>query len=142
MRVGGDRGDVNQRPGASFARGLGDVARAVDMHGIHPASEDSDEIDDCRRALDRVADAVCLGDVGLLEAELPDLRERLEEIGVAGVPARDADPHALLEQIFADVAADEAVAPENRDKLFVPLDHARGAIAPAFATLTRQAGVS
>ena len=58
--------------------------------------------------------------------------KRLEEIGIARIAARNPHPNALLEQIFADVAADEAVAPENRDKLFVALDHGGGAIAPPF----------
>ena len=81
-----------------------------------------------------------IGDVGLLEAELADLRERLEEIIVARIAAGDAHPDAAPEEEFADVAADEAGAAEDRDKLFVSLDHGVAPIAFSFLRLTRRGG--
>ena len=61
--------------------------------------------------------------IGELEAELADLAERLEEIVVARVAARDTHSNAAPEQIFADIAADEIGAAENGDKLLRRLNH-------------------
>ena len=93
------------------------------MDGLHPAAEDSDEVDDRGGAIDRTPDAGWLGDVRLDESELADLAQRLDEIGVARIARGDTHPDALFEQEFADVAADEAVAAENRHQLLIPLDH-------------------
>ena len=70
-------------PRPAVARGLGDVPRAVDMDGVHVLSNDAGEVDHRAGALDRPRDAVAVGDVGADEAELADLAERLDVVGVA-----------------------------------------------------------
>ena len=129
-------------PTPASLRCLGDVAGALDMDAVHRLPNTPHRFTTARRALHRVAHAVGIGDVGFLEAELSDLGERLEEIVVARIAARDADPDSAPEQEFADVAADESGAAEDGDKLFVSLDHTGGATSPSLPTLTRQAGVS
>ncbi len=130
--VGGDRRDVDERARACLARRLGDVARTLDVGPVHRAAEDAAQVDDGGRALDRVFDAAGVHDVGDFETELPDLRERLDAVGLTRVALCDSDPDSGLEQALADVAADEPAAAENRHKLFVPLDHRDGAIAFCF----------
>ena len=70
-----------------------------------------------------MTDAVTVGDVGPNEAELADLGERLDDIGLFRIALRDPDPDSALEQEFADVAADETAAAEHRHQLFIAIDH-------------------
>ena len=123
MHVGSDGGDLDQRIRPRFAPGLGNIASPINMDGAHLAAEDPAQIDHRGCAAKRVANAVPVRDVGLLEPELADLSERLDEISVAWITAGDADADASLEQGLADVAADESAAAEHRYKLFVALDH-------------------
>ena len=119
IRVGADCGNLDERLGAGLASGLGDVARAFDVD--RAASSRPNTPHRLMTALapaNRVADAVAVGDVGLHEAELADLGERLDEIVAGADRARDADPDSALEQNFADVAADESAAAEYGHKLF------------------------
>ena len=99
------------------------------MDRLHLAAEHADEVDDRAGVLDRTPDAGSVGDVRLDETELADLAERLDEISVARITRGDAHPHAALQQEFADVAADEAVAAEDRDQLFDTARSWAGAIA-------------
>ena len=67
--------------------------------------------------------AIAIGDVGLHEAELADLAQRLDEIGVARIALRNPDANTASQQEFADVAADESAAAKDGHKLFIALDH-------------------
>src|SRR5438067_7470680 len=114
---------MDQRPGSGGARGLGDITRPIDVDGLHLAAEHADKVDYRLGVLDGAADTRGVGYVGLDEAELPDLAQRLDEIGVARIARGDAHPDSAFHQELADVAADEAVAAEHRDQLIIPLDH-------------------
>ncbi len=71
----------------------------------------------------RIANAGFVGDVGAFHAQLADLGERLERIGLPRIALGDADPDPAVQQGFADIAADESAAAEHRHQLFVALDH-------------------
>ena len=122
-RVGTDRRDVDKRGRLRISGRLSDVARTVDMHRLQRASEHSDQIDDRTRAFDSAPDAVPVSEIGLDKAELPDLRERLDEIVAPRIARGNADPNPAAKQEFADIAADESAAAEDGHKLFEPLDH-------------------
>ena len=128
---------LDERPRRPRARPRRRCARRRRAPAASPAEDAGRGSSTARRAFDRVADAGGVGDVGLLEPELADLRERLKEIGVARVAARDAHPDSAPEQEFADVAADEAGAAEDGDKLFRGLDHGAGAIAPRVPSIDK-----
>jgi hypothetical protein len=64
-----------------------------------------------------MADGVAIGHVGADEPELANLAERLDEVGVARLAGDDPGARAGLEQLLANVAADEAAAAENRHEL-------------------------
>jgi hypothetical protein len=64
-----------------------------------------------------MADGFAIGHVGADEPELADLAQRLDEVGVARLAGHDPNARAGLEQLFADVAADEAATAENRHEL-------------------------
>ena len=75
------------------------------------------------RALQCVADSFFIGDIGFHKAELAHLAQRLDEVGVARIAARDTDSNSASEERFADVPADESVAAKDGHKLFIALDH-------------------
>ena len=123
MRVGADRGDMDQRSSAGSRAASATCTRALDMHRLHVLAEQRRQIDDRGRAVDRAANARGLGHVGRTKPNWPTCAERLDGIGAARIALGDPDPDAALEQDFADVAADETAAAEHRHKLFVALDH-------------------
>src|SRR6185437_16784446 len=90
--------------------GFGHVSSAVDVGRVHSLAEGAAKVDRGGRALQRFADGDRLGDVRLDEAELPDLSQRLDKVGVAGIAARHPHSNAAPEQIFAYVPADESIA--------------------------------
>jgi hypothetical protein len=139
LQVRADRRDVHKRLRARLARSLGDVTGALDMDPGHAAAENAAKIHDSGGTLDRVPDAVEVRDVGIFEAEPTNLAERLDEVGVAPVAARNAHPDAGLEEPLADVAADKARSAEYCDKLFGWLDH-RSRTSPLVPRLTRRGG--
>ncbi len=112
--VGADRGNVDEGARSELARGLGDVPGAR-RHGPRAMCLKAPvRLMTAVDAFDDAADGIAVGDVGPDEAELPDLAQRLEVIGVAGLPGDDPEAHIVLEQLLADVAADEAAAAEYR----------------------------
>ena len=98
------------------------VFAAVDMDLRHLV-EGADQVDHRIGAFNRLADAVRLGDILPDEAVSADGPERLDEVRGARVAARDTDPRSRLEQLLADVAADEAAASEDGDELIFAVDH-------------------
>ena len=65
-----------------------------------------------------------------IRSSWPTAAERLQEPGAARVALGDAHPDAGLEQRFADVAADESAAAENRDQARVRLSYMAGSLCP------------
>jgi hypothetical protein len=93
------------------------------MDAAHLRAEHAGEVDGRAGAMKREPDAGGIAEIGGDGTELPDLRQRLDGIGLARVALGDADPDSALEQEFADVAADESAAAEDGYKLFRPVDH-------------------
>ncbi len=58
-------------------------------------------------------------------ADLADLAERLDEVRAARIARGDAHADTGLEQIFADVAANEAAAAEDGNQLWGEIGHGR-----------------
>ena len=108
------------------------------MDRLHGLAEQAAEVDRRGRALQRMADAIGPGEVGLDEAELPDLGEGLDGVGLARIALGNANPDATVQQVFADVAADEPATAEHGHQLFRALDHRHGPSLAA-AALTRRA---
>ena len=113
LRVGADRGDVDESGHARRGGGLGDVAGAVHMHGLERALEDADQIDHRVRALDGGGDGGLVGDVGADELDLAEPAERLQIPGPARVALGGADADAGLQQRLGDVAAEKAAGAEH-----------------------------
>ena len=122
---------MHQRSGAGARRLLRDDAGAFGLYGFEIALEDADQIDDGGGALDGAGDRFAAGDVGGDEVELTDGGERLQEEGAARMALGDADPDARLEQRFADVAADESAAAEDRHQRQVACRTWPAAFAPS-----------
>jgi len=129
---------MHECPSSGIASGIADMAGAIDMDAAHPASEHPAEIDDRARAMDGGPNAVRVGDVRRLRAELADLAQGLDDVGLARIALGDAHPDPGFEQEFADIAADESTAAEDGYKLFRPIDHGRR-LCPAPPALTRRA---
>src|SRR6185503_8819143 len=111
-------------------RRLSDLLGAAHMHRRHPPPENPDQIDHGAGAVDGPADAVGVAEVGLDEAELADLGERLDEIIAARIARGNPHPDSAPEQELDHVTADESAAAEHGDQLFETSDH-RAALALA-----------
>ncbi len=116
-RIGADRRDMHQRPGARRGGGLGDVARALDMDKVHLAGEDADQIDHRVTAGDSAADGIGLGDVGRDKLGLAEAAQWLHKKGALGVAPDDPHPHAALQQRLRDIAPQEPATAEQRHQL-------------------------
>src|SRR5436853_4942501 len=123
MHVRADRGYMDHRRCAGVACRFGNVPGAMDMDGTHCLPEGTAKVDGGGRPSKRVAYGIGFGDVGPDEAELADLAERLDDIGLPRIALRNPDARAAFEEGFADVAADESAAAEDRYKLVRSLDH-------------------
>ncbi len=122
--IGADRGNMHERAGACVPRSLGNVLRAVHMGRMKRAAERADEVDDRRRILHRLPDGIGIRHVGADPPPLADRRQRVQEISASWIAACDPDPGLVPEQLFADIAADEAAAAEHRDDAIIGVDHA------------------
>ena len=118
LQTGANRRDMDQRLSAKLPRSFGNIAGAIDMDLLHFGSEHAAEVHDRARAMDRAADALSIGDVRYFEAELADLAERLDDIGLARIALGNPHPHTAAEQEFADIAADKSAAAEQGYELF------------------------
>jgi len=93
------------------------------MDGAH-ALEGTGQVDDCGSAFDGSADGGGISHVAAHDAPLADLGQRLNVVRLARLAADDAQPDvvlAIVEQLLADITANEAAAAENRNELGV--DH-------------------
>jgi hypothetical protein len=93
------------------------------MDAAHPLSENTAQVDDSTRAGDGATNAGWVSDIGPREAELADLRKRLDDIRLSRVTLGDPDSNAAFQQEFADIPADESATAEDGYKLFRALDH-------------------
>jgi hypothetical protein len=109
---------MDHRGRAFFGGGFCQMARAIDMDRVHLPTEYTAQVDDRGRTMNCSANAFRIGDVGPDEAELPDLAERLDDIGLARIALRDPDTNAGFHQEFANVTADESTTAEDGYKLF------------------------
>ena len=114
--IGPDGTDVNQRLGTGCSGGLGDIGCALSIDGFDRTAQHGNEVHDRISTVDGQLDAVWTSDVGRCELQLPHLAQRLEEIGLFRVALGDADPGPCLQQIFANIAADETAAAEDGDE--------------------------
>ncbi len=99
------------------------MAGTVDMNAAHLRAEHADEVHRRGGAAERLAHAVSVGDVGAHEAELPNLRQWLDGVGLFRIALSDAHPNAALEQKFAGIAADESATTEYGHQLVTTIDH-------------------
>src|SRR5690349_21752854 len=106
-------------PGLRRRRGK---ARSGNVDPVEVALEHADQVDDRVGPSDRPLDRPGIAHVGLDESDLPDLAQRLQEIGLARIALRNAEPHTRPGKRVAGIAADESAAAEHGDDLAVALE--------------------
>jgi hypothetical protein len=117
IRIGPDRGNMDQRLDARAGGRFGDGARAVDMGALEIAAEHADQVHHRVGPLHRAQDRVGAADIGGHQLHLADRGQGFEMPGLAGVALRHANARACVQQGLGGVAADKASAADQRHQL-------------------------
>ncbi len=121
--VGTEHGDVREVGDAGAARGLGNGARAEDVHRIETLAAtlvgNRDEVHHRVGVHDGAIDRPAVAEVRLHRLDPADKTERLEMAGEIGTADGGADAPAALQERADDVATEEARTAEDGDQTLV-----------------------